>query len=263
MDDYAAIAKIFEERTQDLDFFKNAEVLYIKKNIEYILKTDVKQLIFLVGEPGVGKSAFLSYFSTFFPQYSIIKFDMPFFEPVDFVTTLIKKSGEEVENFSLDALIKQVVEIYNTKNYIILIDEAQLLSKQMIEIIRILSDSKAFWFLLAMHKHESKEILQEPQFASRPHKVLELQVLQKSEYKDFIYTELKHIDRPIVREALSHKYLNFIFKLTHGNLRNLKKLLFHTFLLLQYAHENDKKKYQTISKCLLTMAAIDGDLLDV
>jgi len=163
---YNKVARVFEEQASDISFFENSEVLSIKSNLENIFENNGKQLIFLVGEPGVGKSAFLNNFDSIFEhQYDVIKFDMPFFEPVDFIKTLILKSHEHIRDFHLEGLIAQVIEIYKDANYVILMDEAQLLSKQMIEVIRILADSKAFWFVLAMHKHESKKILEAPQFA--------------------------------------------------------------------------------------------------
>jgi len=260
---YIDIAKIFEEKSDDIDFFENKEVLSIKSLLINILDKETKQLIFLIGDPGVGKSAFLNNIEKLLEdRYSIIKFDTPFMEPVDFIKTLIKKRGESIDEFSLESLLKKVIDIYKDENYLITIDEAQLLSNKMIELIRILADSKAFWFLLAMHKHESKEILDRPQFSSRPHKVLELGKLQKSECEDFIYTTLMSAQKSYFAKELSKKYINFIYKVTKGNFRELKKLLFNLFLLLDYAIGNNKKKYQKLSKCLLIMAAIEGRLID-
>lgn len=261
---YKEIAKLFEEQTNAIEFFTNASVANIKRSMENILQNETKQLIFLIGEPGVGKSAFLNNFDTLFEhRYKTIKFDMPFLEPVDFVKLLIKKADKKVLAFSLETLIKQVIAIYKESNYIVVFDEAQLLSKQMIEVIRILADSKALWFVLAMHKHESQTILNEPQFASRPHKVLELGVLSKNEIKEFLYFEFARVRQSFFAEELHKRYLSVFYDLTNGNFRNLKKLLFHLFLLMDYAQENKKTKYQTFSKCLITMAAIEGGLLDV
>ncbi len=263
MGKYKEIAKLFEEKIDGIDFFTNSGVASLKRSLEQIFQNETKQLLFLVGEPGVGKSAFLNNFDTLFEnRYRTIKFDMPFLEPVDFIKTLIKQAGEEIEDFSLDALIKQVVEIYKTSDYIVMIDESQLLSKQMIEVIRILADSKAFWFLLAMHKHESQSILQEPQFASRPHKVLELGVLSKEEMKEFLYFEFTRANQSFFAQELHKKFLKSFYTLSKGNFRDLKKLLFHLFLLLDYAHEHNKTKYRKFSNCLITMAAIEGGLVD-
>lgn len=264
MQNYKEIAKLFEENSKEIDFFQNSNISSIAKDLKTVFDNDVKQLLFLIGEPGVGKSAFLNNFENIFGEsYKYIKFDMPFFEPVDFVKTLIDKRGVEVESYSLEKLVKQVTQLYKEDNYIILIDEAQLLTKEMIELIRILADSKSFWFLLAMHKHESKKILDEPQFASRPHKVLELGKLKKEEYKEYIYNELLKVKKPHFAEELSKKYLSMLYKFSDGNFRDLKKLLFYLFVLLQHAQEQNKPKYQKLSKCLVTMAAIEGGLIDV
>jgi len=260
---YLEISKKFEEETQGISFFESFEVTQIQNNLLNIFKNDVKQLIFLIGEPGVGKSALISHLVDTDKDIDIIKFDIPFLEPVDFIKTLIKKSNKEVIDFSIEELIKQVISIYKDSNFVVIIDEAQLLSRDMIEIIRILADSKAFWFILAMHKHESKEILNAPQFSSRPHKILELKKLQKDEYKDYVYKKLKDIGRVYIIEELSSKYLNFLYKCTKGNFRELKKMLHATFLLLHYAKNNNKPKYQKISKCILTMAAIKNGLINV
>ena len=263
MSNYFEIAKIFEEKKDRVEFFKNAEVLSVKNVLEIILEKDIKQLIFLIGDPGVGKSVFLNNIDELLEdRYDIIKFDTPFMEPVDFIKMLIKKRDREIKDFSIEGLIKQVVSIYKDENCLITIDEAQLLSKSMIELLRILADSKAFWFLLAMHKHESKEILNAPQFSTRPHKVLELGELQKHECKEFIFKSLFNKNEASLAEELTKKYLNLIYKLTKGNFRNLKKLLYNLFLVLDYATNSDKKRYQKLSKCLLIMAAIEGGLID-
>ena len=261
---YLDISKKFEEQTKKLTFFESFEIMSLKNNLLNIFQNDTKQLIFLIGEPGVGKSAFINHFEENHRKtIEIIKFDIPFLEPVDFIKTLIKKSDTEINNFSIEELIKQAIAIYENSNYVVIMDEAQLLSKDMIEIIRILADSKAFWFILAMHKHESKNILNAPQFSSRPHKILELNKLQKAEYKDYLYTTLSDIQKPNLRDDLSDKYLKFIYKQTQGNFREFKKLLHTTFLLLNYAQNNNKSKHQNLSKCILTMAAIQNGLIHV
>ncbi|SFV69853.1 hypothetical protein MNB_SM-6-663 [hydrothermal vent metagenome] len=40
-------------------------------------------------------------------------------------------------------------------------------------------------------------------------------------------------------------------------------MLHTTFLLLHYAQNNNKRKYQNLSNCILTMAAIENGLIHV
>jgi len=258
---YLELAKCFEEQNDVKHYHQNSEVLHIQNSIESVLSHDTKQLLFLIGEPGVGKSAFLNYLETQF-SYDVIKFDIPFLEPIDFVKILIQKTQTEVLNYSLEELIKQVISLYQNSNYVIVIDEAQLLSKDMIEIIRILADSKAFWFILAMHKHESKKILKEPQFASRPHKVLELQNISLEESKEYIFTELESKNATMLASEITKKHIKTLYKLSKGNMRLLKKLLYTSFLLIDYAQKNGREKQKVFNNCIVTMAAIEAGVID-
>jgi len=260
--DYQVLAQIFEEEKNPVEhFYKNHNVLQTESKMLQIFKNSHKQLLFLIGEAGVGKSAFLNYFSKN-TEIETIKFDVPFFEPVDFVKTLITQSGEEITGHSLVELIDQVSEIYSTKDTVVIVDEAQLLSHSMIEIIRILADSKAFWFILAMHKHESKKLLNEPQFTSRPHKILEMDKLSLEEAKGFVHTSLKRGEFEHLWPRIEKNFSTF-YKLSHGNFRDLKKLLHTTFLLIHFAMQNGKTKFSSLNKRVIIMAAIENGLIHV
>ena len=260
--DYQLLAQIFEEEKNPLDhFYKNHNVVQIESKMLQILQNSHKQLLFLIGEAGVGKSVFLNYFATL-QNIKTIKFDVPFFEPVDFVKTLIKKSDTEVEGNSLVELIEQVTEIYKESDTVVIVDEAQLLSHSMIETIRILADSKAFWFVLAMHKHESQKLLNEPQFTSRPHKVLEMGILSFDEAKGFVHSNLKRGEFEYIWPSIE-KNFKLLYKLSKGNFRDLKKLLHTTFLLINFALQSGKSKFATLDKRVITMAAIENGLIHV
>jgi len=260
--DYQVLAKLFEEEKNPLEhFYKNHNVVQTESKMLQILQNSHKQLLFLIGEAGVGKSAFLNYFATS-STIDTIKFDVPFFEPVDFVKTLIAKSGTEIEGHSLVELIEQVSRIYKERETVVIVDEAQLLSHSMIETIRILADSKAFWFVLAMHKHESQKLLNEPQFTSRPHKVLEMGKLSFDEAKGFVHNNLKRGDFEYIWPTVEKNFKIF-YKLSRGNFRDLKKLLHTTFLLINFALQSGKKKFSSLDKRVITMAAIENGLIHV
>ncbi|BCD60868.1 MULTISPECIES: ATP-binding protein [unclassified Nitratiruptor] len=263
MSRFKKIAQKFEDRVENIDFFETSAIAKIQNDLLKIVDEETKQILFLIGEPGSGKSVFLDRLPSFLQGYETIKFDTPFFEPVDFIKTLITRSGEKVEDFSLESMIQQAIAIYKASNLFIAIDEAQLLSKPMVELIRILADSKAFWFLLAMHRHESEAILKEPQFASRPHKVLDMGGLTLDELFDFIQQELRLAHEESIARDFTKKYVKSIHKLCKGNFRESKKLLNKLFLLMDEAQKKGKKRWTKPSRCLLTMAAIDGGLIRV
>ncbi len=263
MSEYRALAKIFEDRTEDIIFYETRAILKLKNELYFTLLNESKQLLFLIGEPGCGKSVFLNQLPNFYKEeFSIIKFDTPFFEPVDFIRTLIKKRRKSVGRYSLEEMIKEAVKLYEKGDTIIAIDEAQLLSKEMVELLRILADTKAFWFLLAMHRHESQKILREPQFSSRPHRVFTFDAMDFGEVREFISKELLRTGSFAIEKQMDKRVVKEIYNFTKGNFRDTKKLLNRTFLLLDYATKIGKR-YDGPNSCVITMAAIDGGLLDI
>jgi len=253
----------FEEKSEGLNFYETQAGVYVKNAIINTIENETKQLIFLVGEPGAGKTMLLNVmYSEYKKRMLTVYINAPFIKPVDFLILLIEKAGEKADSYVLSDLIKKAKEIYSTKPHMIMIDEAQLISKEMLEAIRILADTKAFWFVLAMHKMESQEILKEPHFQSRPHRVYEIGKLSKSESIYYIKDMLGTLKLTEIEDDLSQKYINLLYKLSKGNFRRLKKMIYHILLLLHTAHIQNKKRYQKISKCLLLMAAIDGGLID-
>ncbi len=258
------VAKLFEDRADIDRYYETRAFMKLKNELYFLIKNETKQILFLIGEPGCGKSVFLHNLAKFYPQeVEVIKFDTPFFEPVDFIKSLISKRGAEIKNYALEGLIKQAVELYKDKEVIVAIDEAQLLSKEMIELIRILADSKAFWFLLAMHRHESQKILQEPQFRSRPHRILEFERLEFNEVREYITKELLAVGESTLEEAFDKRMVKRLYKLSRGNFRDLKKLLNRIFLIMEQGRALGKRGYEEPNGCILTMAAIDGELLAV
>ncbi len=264
MADFSKIAKVFEDRVDEVEYYETRATLKLKNEIFYTVEKETKQLLFLIGAPGSGKSIFLNNLSSLFDnRYEIIKYDTPFFDPVDFIRSLIEKKGERMQDYSLEEMIKKAVDLYKDSETIVAIDEAQLLSKEMVELLRILADSKSFWFLLAMHKHESKAILNEPQFSSRPHRVFEIEELQYDEVSEYISKELLKAGAFVFEKEFSKKLSKEIFKISKGNFRDTKKILNRMFLMMDYAIKTNRKKYQKPNRCLVTMAAIDGGLIDV
>jgi len=75
-----------------------------------------------------------------------------------------------------------------------------------------LADTKVFWFVLAMHKAESQEVLKEPHFQSRPHRVYEIGKLSKSESIYYIKDMLGALKLTEIEDDLSQKYINLYSK---------------------------------------------------
>ncbi|MRI83400.1 MAG: hypothetical protein C6I00_03175 [Nitratiruptor sp.] len=264
MSDYRGIAALFEDRVNGVEYYETRATMKLKHQFLSILENESKQLLFLIGEPGSGKTMFLHRIPSIVPaSFEVVQFQTPFFEPKDFLDYLFRHKGVAKGEGSIEEQIQQIVTLYQERPTLITVDEAQLLSKEMLELLRILADTKAFWLLLAMHRHESQEILKEAQFRSRPHRVLELGPLEEDEVHEYISKELLRASLYSIQEQFSRSLARLIYTFAKGNFRDTKKLLNRLFLLLDYAVKNEKEGFTRVNRCLITMAAIDAALLKV
>ena len=184
-------------------------------------------IIFLVGEPGSGKSFLLNYlYYKYKCKYILVK--EPFLDKKEFLNN------------------------YDFENKKILIDEAQLLNFKMIEFLRILSD-KGQQVIFAMHKNESKKVIDLPQFKSRYTQIIELKSLNFKEFEKYIYDKfIKHKGMFF----LNNKSIKKVYGISKGNFRISKKLMFTMLTLLNYSLKNNLS-YNSLDNCIFEMAAIE------
>jgi type II secretory pathway predicted ATPase ExeA len=263
MSKWLAAAKKFEERREIKDYFEMQSALGAIAKIETLLDGTFRQLIFLIGEPGSGKTFLLNLlYGEWSNKRHIVLIETPFLTPMNLLNQLIRHQGMIPKGEDMEELRLQATQLYTSCDHLILIDEAQLLSTEMREFIRILSDSKGFWFLLAMHRSEGEMILRAPHFKSRPHRVIELFPLSAVEAKNYIHREMIHMGFSEIIDELNPKLIAKAHHLSQGNFRNFKKLFYHLFNLLHYTNTHNKTKYLRPSVCTLTMAAIDAELIN-
>ena len=218
----------FRDKIDINDYFSHFSFEIAKNEI----LTSKSNIIFLIGEPGVGKSFLLNYLYDKYPD--------------DFV--LIKEPFLTKKEFLLN---------YHFENKKILIDEAQLLNFDMIEFLRLLSD-KGYQIILSMHKKDSKKIIDLPQFQSRYTQIVELKVLSYKEFEKYVYS--KFIKYQGVFFLNNKKIVKKIYELSKGNFRMSKKIIFRMLTLLDFSIKNNLG-YNFLDNCILDMAAIDLGLI--
>lgn len=255
-------ALLFEEGAQS-PYFEVRTAYTALSTINSAFKQKLGQMIFLIGQPGSGKTYLLNHLkNTQETSNPSLLFETPLLTPLTFLRRLIEHHGETPAGTEIEELKKQAQEIYKEKKTLIMLDEAQLLSDEMLEFIRILSDTRLFWIVLAMHETEGREILQQAHFKSRPHTLIELGKLCVKELDIYLNTQLIFSKDSSVLK-FHQGQVKKIYALTQGNFRYLKKLLYTEFMLLHEAQEMEMKKFQEPSKCLLNMAAIEIGLINV
>jgi ABC-type lipoprotein export system ATPase subunit len=255
-------ASLFEEGVEN-PYFEARSAYQALSNVKSTLKEKSGKMIFLLGQPGSGKTYLLHHLLQDEElEHTPVLFDTPIASPRSFLTRLIKHMNEDIVSEELEVLKEQAETLYADKKILVMLDEAQLLNDETLEFIRILSDSRKFWIVCAMHEEEGREILGKSHFKSRPHKLIELGQLSPKELEMFINTQLILSQDKYVLD-FHQKHAKRIYSLSKGNFRYLKKLIYTEFSLLHEAQELGMKKFEEPSKCLLNMAAIEIGLINV
>ncbi|MEO1928120.1 MAG: ATP-binding protein [Nautiliaceae bacterium] len=222
------LIEAFRDKIDINDFFSYLNFEMVKEE----LISSKSNIIFLLGAPGIGKSYMLALLKAKYPQSYVLQ-KAPFLSKEEFLET-----HKDLENKT------------------VLIDEAQLLSLEMIEFLRILSD-EGNRIILSMHEKEGEEIASLPQFNSRYTQKIYMKPLTKEEFEKYVMS--KFIEKRRF-DLIDKKGIKKIYKFSKGNFRLSKKFVFTCLNLLNYSF-NNSLKYTKIDNCIIEMSAIELGLL--
>jgi len=259
MRDFESAESLFKDNIDSKDYFDSTSAEIAKNKINEAIDERNAPLIFLIGDPGVGKSYILKLLNHKLKNTHLTVFlDHPFFDKRDLLKLLYEAKGLEFnKDRSFNSLKDELVQEYQNTIHTIFIDEAQLLNEEQFELIRILSDTKVLQFVLSMHKEEGSAILAKKHFKSRTKIVINYGKLDANEVYRYIQSSLISNGHAEIALLFSKKYAKKIAKYTEGNFRTVKKFLYVLMKLLNYAKKNGIKKYQKINNHLLMMVALD------
>ncbi len=264
MRDFEGAKKLFKDTIDTKYYFDSVSAEVGKNKILEAIKEKNAPLIFVIADPGEGKSYILKLTNEQIKDEQLTIFiDHPFFDKRDILKMLYEAKGKFFDpSVNFNTLKEEIAKEYKDINHTIFLDEAQLLNDEQMELIRILSDTKVFQFVLAMHKEEGLAILQKKHFKSRTKVIVYLQSLTNDEIERYIKDTLLLNGYGDIGVMFKKKYVKIIGKYTNGNFRMIKKFLYALFGLLSHAKKIGLVKYQKINKCLLVMTALDIGLID-
>ena len=266
MDQYSEAKKLFNDELNTHECFESLTFEFAKKDLLNAINSHETPLIFLLGDPGSGKSFLLNYIDKNISFVEVAKFfSHPYFDERELLEILLETTGIEVvkNKYSKERLIEYLNNHYKDLKHTVFIDEAQLLDERQLELIRILSDMQIFQFVLAMHKKEGENVLQKAHFKSRTKKIVYINPLENHEVANYIRQRLLSKNLSELATAFEDKYVTYIAKISLNNFRTIKKVTKTLFEIILHANERGHKKYSKINKATLTMAAIDTGLIDV
>lgn len=264
MRDFDLAKELFKDTINPLYYFDSISAEIAKNKIEDAISERNAPLIFVIGDPGVGKSYILRVINHKISQNQLTVFiDHPFFDKRDLLKMLYDAKGLAFNTeINFNSLKDELLKAYSGTNHTIFIDEAQLLNEEQFELIRILSDTKVFQFVLSMHKEEGAIILQKKHFKSRTKIVIEYGNLEESEILRYVQSILISHGHTEIASLFNKSDVKTIGRYAKGNFRTIKKFLYTLMKLLAYAKKHGLSKYQKINSCLLTMAALDTGLIN-
>lgn len=247
---YKTAKEVFFESKDPKDY------VALDSNIVYLesLKSAVAKkfkFILITGEPGVGKSMLLkrAYFELKDPEIFLI--EHPFFSLQEFKKDIsYKLFGKKIE------LLEVASEAQNI--FTLFLDEVQLYNDELLEYLRLLSDTQKFRFVLALHTDQESEKLQQKHFATRTYKKFHLTPPNWQELQIYIQKKLLQASLNDIARGIDAKRTKLIYRFTKGNFRQTDKLLFTLFDILDffYTHHPSKINSQKIPIKYIEMSAM-------
>jgi len=262
MDNLKNASEVFNNTFDLSEYFESVTASSIKSKLIQTIDDGKIPLIFLLGEPGVGKTYMLNMIKeNYIMKKRVLFSNEPFSTPESLLYFLLKNQSIS-KDLSITELKELAISVFSQEENIIIIDEAQLLSDNVLEYIRILSDTGYFNFIISMHKDEGLEILNLQHFSSRTHLAMNLEKLTLNEVLNYIHAQLFRNSMGNFVEYFTLKEIKQINLYADGNFRQMKQILKHIFSIMNYANENSKIGFDRVNKCVITMSAIDLGIID-
>lgn len=260
---FDAAKELFKDTVDSNVYFDSISAEIALHKIEESIAQRSAHLIFVLGEPGVGKTHIMRLINSKISQKQLTVFiDHPFFDKRDLLKMLYEAKGLTFDKeINFNTLKDDLLDAYRGVEHTIFIDEAQLLNESQFELIRIMSDTKIFNFVIAMHKEEGLYILEKKHLKTRTKIVIEYGNLEEGEILRYIQGILLSHMHGEIASMFGNSEARAIGRYANGNFRTIKKFLYTLMKLLSYTHKQGLSKYQKINSCMLTMTALDIGLI--
>ena len=259
---YKSAKNVFIDSVDIDDYIELPSSVAAYKQLEYSMEKPLK-MILLFGKPGTGKSILLNRLQEKLKhQKEIYYFETPATNDKEFFHKLFKvltkqdlPHNTEV-NFS--ALVTFCKNLRGKREILILLDEAQMYSSEMMEKIRLISDTRTVKFVVSLHKTENEDLIAKEHFQSRIWEIIELENVTQSDQTVYVHKKLLKKNLFEVANSIREKDMKLIHTVTKGNFRECNKMMFTIFEICEYYDENEPSKinYDQISKRIIEMAAL-------
>ena len=258
--------EVFLDVVDAQDYVQLDRISIIYQSLKDAVKKPLK-MILVYGKPGTGKSMMLNKLAhDLAKEQKVVIYQTPIVDEKEFFRSLVKDLYNI--NATHDLNFTQFMEIVNETPYesvpLVLLDEAQLYSSELMEKIRLLSDSRAIKFVVTLHKTGKEDLIAKEHFQTRIWESVELHNATPAELKIYIQKKLMKANCFDVANMIDDKNAKVIHNFTGGNYRDTNKLLFTLFNIYEWYENNQPTKinYKTISKKIIEMSGIHTGLIN-
>ena len=259
---YEAAKDVFIDSVDIDDYIELSSSVAAYKQLEHSMEKPLK-MILLFGRPGTGKSILLNRLQEKLKhQKEIYYFDTPATNDKEFFHKLFKvltkqdlPHNTEV-NFS--ALVNFCKNLRGQREILILLDEAQMYGAEMMEKIRLISDTRTVKFVVSLHKTEDEDLIAKEHFQSRIWEIIELKNATQSDQTAYVHKKLLKKNLFEIANSIKGKDMKLIHTFTKGNFRECNKMMFTIFEICEYYDKNEPEKinYDRIPQRIIEMAAL-------
>ena len=237
-----------KELFRDIVDVKNYIPLPSSEKIKMDLLSAIAQkerMILLTGEAGSGKSLLLK------SIYYELKDKKDIF--------FISNPYLEIEN-----VLKILKELDLDSHHIMFLDEAQLLTPQIWENLRIYADKGNITIVFATHDTNVKELLSKKHFKTRINTILPVKKISRDEMENFILTKLLKNNFNDIASMFNKSNFKLIYKFTNGSLRATNQIMYKLFDILDYFYKKnpDKINLNKLQNKYIHIAIMDLKAID-
>lgn len=199
-----------------------------------------EKMILVTGEAGSGKSLLLKNI------YEELKKDKKVF----FVSN---------PYLEIDSILKLLKELALDDHEILLLDEAQLLTPQTWENLRIYADRGNVTIVFATHDTDVSKLLEKKHFSTRINYIIKVKRVSRVEMENFIYSKLLKNGMNDIADMFTKKNFKKIYSFTRGSLRATNQLMFKLFDVMDYFYTKNPERFDNkkISNKYIEIAMMD------
>ena len=204
-----------------------------------------EKMIILTGKAGSGKSLLLkSIYEELKEKEKIFFISNPYLE--------IDSMLELIDRLNLDS------------HYILLLDEAQLLTTEIWENLRIYADRGNITIVFATHDTDIKSLLAKKHFKTRINYIISTKSPSLSEIENFILTKLLKNNFNDIASMFRKSNFKLIYKFTKGSFRATNQLMYKLFDVMDYFYTTHPNRFnlKKLDNKYIYIAMMDLKVID-